>query len=111
MPNIKGLVPTMAIAVGITFGLSVGLYWLVGLFTQDVGWQLIITAVMVHLLREVNSGSSMARVFWSSVPQSIILLCAIFAIGSLLPVLLLVAVVTAVLLLEYAIARKEVVVI
>ncbi|MBI4098439.1 MAG: CPBP family intramembrane metalloprotease [Candidatus Magasanikbacteria bacterium] len=69
------------VAIPIAIGLLYGVYALLGLFTTNVPYRMLVLAILFTFLKKDASGSALARTFWIGLPDTYITMCILQALG------------------------------
>jgi hypothetical protein len=81
-----GFVVGLLLIIGVIYGL----YSLIGLFVSSVPYRIVILAILFAFLQKGESGSAMARTFWTALPNVYIGLCILQALDLQWAILLLI---------------------
>ncbi len=73
--------PVYLLGIAIVIGLLYGLYALLGLFIASVPYRILVLAILFTFLQKGASGSSVARSFWTGLPNVYITMCVLQALG------------------------------
>ncbi len=69
------------VGLAVIFAIIYGTFWLLGFVITSVPYRVLVLAILLSFLQKGSSGSAMARVFWSSLPDAYIAVCIFQAVG------------------------------